>query len=144
MQQQNYQDITLERLAKFERNDLLKYWKFTYDADPPTSISRPLLLHAIAYKLQEKALGGLKRTTRRYMLQLVADNETAILPRTNVRTGTRLLREWHGVTHEVLMQDDGVMFKSKRYRSLSEVAFAITGNKWSGPLFFGLRKKSHG
>jgi hypothetical protein len=56
-----------------------------------------------------------------------------------LKPGTRLLREWQGVTHEVIVLEDGVLFRGKRHRSLSEVARAITGSRWSGPRFFGLR-----
>ena len=66
------------------------------------------------------------------------------MPATSVKPGTRLLREWHGVTYEVTVTEDGVLFKGKKYQSLSEVARIITGTKWSGPLFFGLRKSPHG
>jgi hypothetical protein len=132
----------LNRLADLDRDELMERWCLLYDKEPPTRISRSLLLHAIAYRMQEKALGGLKPATRRFLAQFTA--EQMAMPAVSIRTGTRLLREWHGVTYEVTVLDDGVMFQGKQYRSLSEVARAITGTKWSGPLFFGLRKKAHG
>jgi len=144
MQQQNYQDLTLEKLAKLDRDDLLKHWPSLYGKDPPASMSRSLLLHAIGYRIQEKFLGGLKSITRRQLSQFATSDGTTSPAATSVRSGTRLLREWHGVTYEVMVCDDGVVFKGKRYRSLTEVTFAITGAKWSGPKFFGLRRKSHG
>jgi hypothetical protein len=58
-----------------------------------------------------------------------------------MKPGTRLLREWHGVTYEVIIMEGGVQCHGKPYRSLSEVARAITGTRWSGPLFFGLKKQ---
>ena len=56
--------------------------------------------------------------------------------------GVYLLREWGGVQHQVIMLESGVLFRGKQYRSLSEVARLITGSRWSGPLFFGLKKRS--
>jgi hypothetical protein len=133
----------LAKLTELDRAELMERWRTLYDREPPASISRPLLLHAVAYRMQEKTLSGLKPYTRRLLAQGAADGK-APMPATNVKTGTRLLREWHGVTYEVTVTDDGVLFKSKKYQSLSEVARIITGTKWSGPLFFGLRKKAHG
>lgn len=133
----------LAKLTELDRTELMDRWRTLYDREPPASISRPLLLHAIAYRMQEKALGGLKPSTRRLLAQTAADGKES-MPITSVKTGTRLLREWHGVTYEVTVTEDGVLFKGKKYQSLSEVARIITGTKWSGPLFFGLRKKAHG
>jgi hypothetical protein len=131
----------LAKLTELDRAELMERWRTLYDREPPASTSRPLLLHAIAYRMQEKALGGLKPSTRRLLAQTTADGKES-MPTTSVKTGTRLLREWHGVTYEVTVTDDGVLFKGKKYQSLSEVARIITGAKWSGPLFFGLRRKN--
>ena len=134
----------LTKLTELDRAELMERWRTLYDREPPASISRPLLLHAIAYRTQEKILGGLKPFTRRLLVQAAADGKATSMPMTSVKAGTRLLREWHGITYEVTVTEDGVLFKGKRYQSLSEVARIITGAKWSGPLFFGLRKKAHG
>lgn len=134
----------LAKLHELDRGKLMASWRTLYDQEPPAHISKPLLLHAIAYRMQEKALGGLKPSTRRILAQATADGKVAVLS-TNVKAGTRLLREWHGITYEVTVTEDGMLFKGKKYQSLSEVARLITGTKWSGPLFFGLRKKkAHG
>ncbi len=114
-----------------------------YGTEPPGGISNNFLMHAIAYRMQEQASGGLKPSTRRF-LEKAAENKAArqqILPVISIKPGTRLLREWHGVTYEVIIMEDGVQCNSKRYRSLSEVARAITGTNWSGPLFFGMKKQ---
>jgi len=133
----------LASLVGLDRTHLIERWRALYGVEPPVSISRPLLLHSIAYRMQEK-MGGLKSPTRRFLEQFAINGKATALPTPNIKPGTRLLREWHGVVHEVTVVEQGVMFKGKRYRSLSEVATEITGAKWSGPLFFGLRKKSHG
>ncbi len=132
----------LAGLPGLDRTGLVEQWRNLYGTEPPAYISRSLLIRAIAYRLQENALGGLKPSTRRFLAQ-VAENAFAgrqppISPST-IKPGTRLLREWHGVTHEVIVREDSVTYAGKNYRSLSEVARTITGARWSGPRFFGLK-----
>ena len=133
----------LARLPSLDREALTAAWQTAYDSDPPRNISQPLMLRALAHRMQEQALGGVKQSTRRALMKIAEDGdatrETAT-PVTQVKPGTRLLREWHGATHEVTVLDDGVHYQGQRYRSLSQVAQQITGAKWSGPLFFGLKK----
>jgi Protein of unknown function (DUF2924) len=97
------------------------------------------MIRAVAHKMQERALGGLKPATRR-MLQEPGATRGVTGPSSKLSPGTVLLREWQGVTHQVSVIDDGVVYRAKRYRSLSEVAFVITGNHWSGPRFFGFNR----
>lgn len=135
--------VDLAALSGLDREDLIARWQALYGAPPPRKISRQLLLQAVAYRLQEQASGGLKPATRRYLGQVASggNRQKVVIP-VSAKPGTRLLREWHGVTYEATVLDDGVLFQGKKYRSLSEVARAITGVRWSGPLFFGLKKKS--
>jgi hypothetical protein len=93
--------------------------------------------------MQECVLGGLKPSTRR-LLERVADDAHArrpvkVAPVRKLAVGTVLLRKWGGVDYQVTVLERGVLFRGKRYRSLSEVAHLITGSRWSGPLFFGLK-----
>jgi Protein of unknown function (DUF2924) len=136
--------VALAKLAGLDHAALKQRWLSLHGREPPAGSSRPLLRYGIAYRLQEKAQGSLRPATRRYLEQVAAEGKLGVVPITTVRPGTRLLREWHGVTYEVIVLDQGVMFKGERYRSLSEVARVITGAKWSGPVFFGIRKKVHG
>lgn len=132
----------LARLPSLDRAALSAVWQNTYGAKPPRNISQPLMLRALAYCMQVQALGGLKPSTQRHLIKIVEDGNAArtAMPVAQVKPGTRLLREWHGVSHEVTVLDDGVHYQGQRYRSLSQVAQVITGAKWSGPLFFGLKK----
>ena len=66
-----------------------------------------------------------------------------IAPQPTLKPGTVLLREWHGTQHQVIVREDGIVFRGKLYKSLSEVAYRITGTKWSGPRFFGLKSNHH-
>ena len=130
-------------LSKAGIADLREHWKTLYGRQPPGGLGRSFLVRAIAYRLQEQAFGGLKPSTRR-LLARVAEEAAAgsSLKRPPVRKagmGTILVREWQGNAHRVTVLGDGVSFNGKRYRSLSEVAREITGSRWSGPRFFGLR-----
>jgi hypothetical protein len=133
----------LAGLGQLSDEKLNQHFKIMYRADPPLRMRRALLIQALAYRLQEKALGGLKPATRR-LLASVADDATArctkdVARERKIKPGTTLLREWHGVQHRLTVLEDGVQFGGRRYRSLSEVARKITGSRWSGPLFFGLK-----
>ncbi|MDX2094420.1 MAG: DUF2924 domain-containing protein [Alphaproteobacteria bacterium] len=135
----------LARLPSLDRAALTAAWQTAYGTEPPRSISHPLMLRALAYHMQEQALGGLKPSMQRYLIKIAEDGHAAratAVSVTQVKPGTRLLREWHGVSHEVTVLDDGVYYQGQRYRSLSQIAQVITGAKWSGPLFFGLKKEA--
>ncbi len=123
--------------------DLKERWRALYCTEPPRRISRDLLVRALAYRIQEKALGGLKPSTRRLLAKVAADVSARgliqVAPEPSLKPGSVLLREWHGTQHQVTVRDDGIVFRGKPYKSLSEVAYRITGTKWSGPRFFGLK-----
>src|SRR5271167_130814 len=123
--------------------DLKERWRALYCTEPPRRISRDLLVRALAYRIQEKALGGLKPSTRRLLAKVAAhasaDRPIEVAPEPNLKPGTVLLREWHGTQHQVIVRENGVVFNGQQYKSLSQVAYRITGTKWSGPLFFGLK-----
>jgi hypothetical protein len=86
--------------------------------------------------MQEQALGGLSARTRRL---LCGPEPSPVRHRRVLRPGTVLVREWHGVGHQVRVLEEGVLYRGERYRSLSEVARLITDTRWSGPRFFGLK-----
>lgn len=131
------------RLLPIKR--LKKQWRLLYGSEPPHRVSRELLTRAVAYRIQEQALGGLKPSTRKLLERFAGDARSGrpltLSPCAPASAGTVLMRDWQGTTHEVKVLDRGVLYKRKRYRSLSEVARLITGSRWSGPLFFGLRGK---
>ena len=114
-----------------------------YGRAPSREIGRSFLTRAIAYRLPERAFGGLKPSTRRLLIRFGEETASGSSPKKpqirKAQSGTVLIREWQGHAHRVTMLDDGVSFNGKRYRSLSEVAREITGSRWSGPRFFGLR-----
>ena len=130
----------LTNLPSLDRKALTEKWRSLYGTEPSAGSQNIFLLRAIAHRMQEQALGGLKPSIRRFLEKAGDDDNPSsqqTLPVTIVKPGTRLLREWHGVTYEVIILENSVMCNGKHYRSLSEVASFITGARWSGPLFFG-------
>jgi hypothetical protein len=143
-----FQDATacreaLARLRKLGLRELRQQWRVLYKADASPHLSRELLLRAVAYRMQEVVLGGLRpqrqRQLRQFAHQLNDSQEGRISPRPELKPGTRLVREWQGRTYEVVVLDDGFSWQGASYRSLSALARKITGTAWSGPLFFGLK-----
>ena len=110
-------------------------------------MSRSLLLRALAYRMQEQVLGGLDRTTLRRLERAAKDLAAGRKPSSpvpKIKPGTRLLREWQGVVHEVVILEKTVQYRDKDWPSLSAVAREITGTRWSGPRFFGLKGGNNG
>ena len=134
----------LARFPELDLGELRQQWRALYKTEASPHLSRELLLRAVAYRMQELALGGLRperqRQLRQFAQQLKESGATRIRPRPELQPGTRLVREWQGRTYEVLVRDDGFSWQGAHYRSLSAVARTITGTAWSGPLFFGLKE----
>jgi Protein of unknown function (DUF2924) len=134
----------LARLSTATIFELRGEWRRLHRAPPPMRLSRDLLMRAITYKLQERPLGGLSKSILRKLERLRLDSGASgahkPVPPISLKAGTRLVREWRGVTHTVFVQAQGFEWNGRRYRSLTIIAREITGAHWSGPRFFGLRK----
>jgi Protein of unknown function (DUF2924) len=139
-------------LPKLSQDELKVLWREYFGVEPP-AYRRGFLIRGISYKLQELSYRPLKPSYQARLDAMIAGTEKpngagrpGRRPRHDVHLveGTRLLREWRGTTHEVVVIEGGYEHQGKRYRSLSAVARAITGTQWSGPLFFGLRKTGSG
>jgi hypothetical protein len=134
----------LTELSALEVAALRAKWQVLFGSKPSSCLGRQFMVRAIAYRLQESGLGDLKPSTRR-LLDRVGDGrgETALDHSAEPRpgAGTVLIRQWRGVAHRVAVLDDEVVYQGRRYKSLSEVARLITGTRWSGPLFFGLKRR---
>jgi hypothetical protein len=142
----------LKELETQGDDELKNRWRSLYGTKAPPKIHRSLLIAAVAHRMQQNALGALKSSVRRHLIQ-AANNLATPRPSPNYpslppRAGTVLVRDWGGVTHQAKVLEDGILFRSKRYKSLSEVARLITGAHWSGPRFFGLtsaaKEQTHG
>ena len=138
----------LARLDCLASLGLRQEWRRLHQTPPPKRLSRDILLRGLAYKIQERALGGLSKSTMRKLQASNLDGPVTSKSRSRQRTsykpGTRLVRDWHGVTHTVVILAEGVEWRGQRYRSLSVVAREITGARWSGPRFFGLKEGAAG
>jgi len=139
-------DDIAHRLAPLQTLDLAgmrREWRRLYRAEPPR-MSRDLLMRALAYRIQEIAFGGLSKATQRRFAALASafesDGRIAAPRQPRIKPGARLVREWHGRTHTVVVTADGLEFEGRLYRSLTCIAREITGARWSGPRFFGLAK----
>lgn len=136
--------LTLERLAAMSPENLKTEWPQRFGAPTP-GISPELLRLGIGYKLQEQRLGAVSRSTRSLLKQVtarVASVESSKPLSRKPTPGTRLVRDWHGVGHTVVVLDDGFEYDGKHWKSLSAIAKAITSAHWNGPRFFGLAERS--
>jgi Protein of unknown function (DUF2924) len=131
----------LDRLRSLSVEDLRLEWETVRGSDAPR-ISRDLLALGVGYSLQEIEHGGLGKATRRKLRTIAKSLRTngrvGPTPSLAPKSGARLIREWHGVTHTVTVTEDGFDYAGTSYASLSKIAKKITGTHWSGPRFFGL------
>jgi hypothetical protein len=134
---------TLDRLAGLDGGALKEEWAHRHGAPAP-NLSPDLLRLGIGYRLQEQRLGGLSRSTRSLLRQMAAraakPEPKAAVPR-KLMPGTRLVRDWHGVGHTVVVLEDGFEYGGRHWSSLTAIAKAITGSHWNGPRFFGLSRQ---
>ena len=138
----------IAHLRGLDLKGLRARWTGVFRKPAPVYLPRHLLLGILAYRLQVDALGDLDAEAIRLLKQIGAGGMEAArltadfhLRRAELRPGTILTREWNGHPHRVMVVDAGFAWMGKTYDNLSKVAFAITGTKWNGPRFFGLRDK---
>lgn len=133
----------MARLSDLGLSELRQVWQQHIGRSPPP-IGIELSRRWLTWELQALVRGGLDRTTRRRLRQLSnslrANPAAGPVERPTAAPGCVLMREWNGVTHRVVGQDEGFLWNGERYSSLSQIALRITGTRWSGPRFFGLRK----
>src|SRR5438445_13898171 len=140
-------EVELDRLPTTPIGDLRKRYRELFRTEPPKAFGPDLLRRSIAHRIQEKAYGGLPASTRRLLDQLVKatmakPNGRLELPR-RIKPGSELVRTWKGKAYRVMVMADGFAHDGKTFTSLSETASGITGTKWNGPRFFGLRSAAN-
>lgn len=132
----------LQALEQMDYATLQSEWRRLYRAPPPKRVARDLLMLGVAWKIQEQAYGGLSAATKRRLADLAnsmeRDGDVTRNRVAHFKPGAKLVREWHGVAHTVIVLDEGFEWNGQRWRSLSAIAREITGVHWSGPRFFGL------
>jgi Protein of unknown function (DUF2924) len=131
-------------LPSLNKAQLLAIWAENFSKDPPPNLRKELMVPILAYRMQEREFGGLSHGARRRLRDVAAslNTEKPSQERSDSapQTGTRLLRVWRGEMHEVIAAGNGYLYRGQTYTSLSRIAREITGTRWSGPLFFGVRK----
>jgi len=136
-------DDQLKGLPGMSREDLQSLWTKLFGKPPSPALRRENLIPILAYRLQERAFGGLKAAVVKRLRQIALGESTGRrAPDIRVKPGTRIVREWQGELHEVSVLAEGYEYNGQTWRSLSEIARAITGTRWSGPAFFGIRRRS--
>jgi Protein of unknown function (DUF2924) len=136
----------LDRLPGMPIAELRVRYREVFRTDPPKAFGPDLLRRSIAHRIQEKAYGGLSRSAQRVLDQMMKayaakPNGKIVLPR-RIKPGSVLVREWKGKSHRVMVLADGFAYDGGTYGNLSEIAVLITGVRWNGPRFFGLRSKT--
>ncbi len=124
-------------LCGLSRADLVERWVGLHGSPPIKTMTEGLLARGIAYEIQIRQLGGLTPPEKKALGALAQGRSNT--SQGALKAGTRLYRSWRGVNQEVLVLERGYGWRGKSYASLSEVARAITGTRWSGPRFFGLQ-----
>jgi hypothetical protein len=145
-------EVEIAQLRALNLEGLRARWRSDFGRKAPAHLSRHLLFRILAYRVQEDRFGGLKAETIRLLDQLAngagsgGADRTRTSPRQRdvLRAGTVLVREWKGKRHHVMATANGFSWTGRDFDSLSEVAHAITGTRWSGPRFFGLRDPQKG
>jgi hypothetical protein len=140
-------DVEFARLRDLDVGELRIQWQNTFGRSPPPHLPRHLLFRILAYRLQADQLGDLDVESQRLLDRSLSPEEAGQRAvdqgrrNADLRPGTVLGREWYGHMQRVTVLTDGFSWNGKTYTSLSKAAFAITGTRWNGPRFFGLRAK---
>jgi hypothetical protein len=136
----------LSSLASLHKEALLGLWREFFKADPPLRMRKELLVQFLAYRMQELEFGPLNERSRDRLCQLAKAIESgshkSSAHKVPIKAGTRLIRQWKDQVHVVNVEEGSYEYRCNRYDSLSEIARLITGTRWSGPLFFGLKGRA--
>lgn len=136
-------DARIAELPALNRAQLLPIWAQLFPSPPPPTLRKELMVPILAYRIQEKSYGGLSHRARQRLKTIAAglgsQRKGAIPKKEDPNPGTRLVRVWHGETHEVVCHEGLYKYRGEEYRSLSRIAKVITGSHWSGPAFFGTK-----
>jgi len=137
----------LAALPQLDKAALHDLWKQLFSASPP-KLRRDLMISILAFRLQEQAFGSLSPRIRDRLRQLSVafekDSDSPVPSAPQIRPGTRLVRQWRDQVHLVNVGANFYEYQGARYQNLSEIARLITGTRWSGPLFFGIKNEQGG
>jgi hypothetical protein len=138
----------IAQLRDLDLPALRERWEQSHGSPAPKTVRRSMLIRSLAYRFQAEALGGLKPSTTRQLRQILdatrAASEMPVSSSPRIKAGTKLIRVWQDKTHTVTVLADGFEWNGSRYRSLSEIARSLTGTRWNGLVFFGVKPRSSG
>ncbi|MDD3149941.1 MAG: DUF2924 domain-containing protein [Candidatus Gastranaerophilales bacterium] len=142
----------INELQRLSRDELIKKWQKLFKNEPPKSGRKEFLIKHIIWQIQAKKYGGYSTQTIKQLEKLankisksksvddIDVKAVKIFSKLEIKAGTKLIREFKGQKHEVAALEKGFEYKGKKYKSLSAIANEITGTRWNGKVFFGLRK----
>ena len=137
-------EAEIARLPDLGHDELRKRWKLLFGRPAPKSLRRKFMARAVAYQTQVAAYGGLSAATKRRLREIAMavsnGDRTGVFSGVQIKPGTQLVRQWQKTTHTVMVLDEGFALDGRTYKSLSAVAKAITGTKWNGYAFFGIKR----
>jgi len=135
-------------LPQLSKTALYDLWKQLFNVSPSSKLRRDLMIPILTFRLQEQAFGSLAARTRDRLRNLrrafERDSDSAIPSVPQLKPGTRLVRQWRDQVHLVNVEANFYEYQGARYQNLSEIARLITGTRWSGPLFFGIKNEQDG
>jgi len=133
----------LSFLPNLHKAALSELWRQLFKTDPPLRMRKELMLQFVAYRMQEREFGALSNSSHRRLRELAnaieGNSNARVSQRPTIKPGTRFIRQWKDQVHVVNVEEGNYEYRGARYDSLSEIARLITGTRWSGPLFFGLK-----
>ncbi len=129
----------IERISGLDLAGVRVLWRATFKKEPPGALTRDLLVRQLAWHIQEKAFGGHEAATQRLLDAYGRQDADKVVLFRRLKPGTSVVREYQGVRHIVTIREGGFVWQGKTYDSLSAIAREITGARWNGPRFFGLR-----
>jgi hypothetical protein len=134
----------IERLLSLSPGEIMVLWRKRFRKDLPRALTTQLLVRMLAWKVQEEAFGGHDAATLKLLKAFASQDADKVVLFRKLKPGTTVIREYRGVRHIVTISEGGFVWKGRTYSSLSAIAHAITGAKWNGPRFFGLRDPNTG
>jgi hypothetical protein len=143
----NLTTTTVADLPKLAKSALRRLWTQLFNTDPPAKLRRELMIPILAYRLQEHTFGSISAQAKGRLRQLSQSfkrnphQTIACVP--SIKPGTRLVRQWRDEVHLVNVETNGYEYQGAKYQNLSEIARLITGTRWSGPAFFGIKNEQN-